>query len=66
MKENRRVKGEYKTITPSDIVIIEGPLILYHEGVRSLIDLKVYIDADRDVSLSRRIMSKLESSKLND
>ena len=53
-------------ITPSDIVIIEGPLILWHEGVRKELDLKVFIDADRDVSLSRRIMSKLESHALSD
>lgn len=65
MRKNRRVKGETKIITPSDIVIVEGPLILWHEGVRNQLDLKVFIDVDRDVSFSRRIMSKLESHALN-
>lgn len=29
-EQNRRIKGETKTITPSDIVIVEGPLVLWN------------------------------------
>ncbi len=64
MEQNRRVPGETKVITPSDILIVEGPLILWNEKVRQHLDLKVFIDADRDVAFSRRIMSKLEPLKL--
>lgn len=34
--------------------------------MRSLLDLKIYIDTDRDVALSRRIMSKFESLQGNE
>ncbi|KPK81914.1 MAG: uridine kinase [Bacteroides sp. SM23_62_1] len=40
---------------PADILILEGILILSHEGLRRLIDIKVFIDTDPDDMLRRVI-----------
>jgi uridine kinase len=42
-------------IKPKKVVILEGILVLAHESLRDLIDLKIYIDAEADERLSRVI-----------
>lgn len=44
-----------------EIVIFEGILALYDERLRELFDLKVFVDADADVRLARRIRRDMES-----
>merc|ERR1711916_67183 len=39
----------------ADVVIFEGLFTLYDERVRNILDLKIYVDADPDVRLSRRL-----------
>ncbi|WP_243342740.1 uridine kinase [Anaerococcus sp. AGMB09787] len=48
-KETIRVK-------PKKIILIEGILVLYDERIRSITDTKVFVDADSDVRLQRRIL----------
>ena len=43
-------------IKPSDVIIIEGHLIFCNEQLRANMDLKVFIDTDDDVRLSRRVL----------
>ena len=43
-------------IKPSDVIIIEGHLIFCNEELRKKMDLKVFIDTDDDVRLSRRVL----------
>ena len=43
-------------IKPSDVIIIEGHLIFCDEKLRNLMDLKVFIDTDDDIRLSRRVL----------
>lgn len=43
-------------IKPSDVIIIEGHLIFCNEELRSRMDLRVFIDTDDDVRLSRRVL----------
>lgn len=38
-----------------DVVVVEGILVLYEPSVRELFDLKVYVDADADLRLIRRL-----------
>lgn len=47
---------ETNIVEPKDIIIIEGILILADPGLRNLMDIKVYVDADADDRLSRVIM----------
>jgi len=43
------------TIPPADVVVIDGILLFNDERVRDLCDVKVFVDADADIRLVRRI-----------
>jgi uridine kinase len=47
--------GETITTHPRKVVIIEGILILTHPEVRELFDIKIYVHADSDERLIRRL-----------
>lgn len=49
-REKRR-----ETIQPSDVVILEGIFALYDSKVIQLADLRIYVEADTDTRLVRRI-----------
>jgi uridine kinase len=42
-------------IEPADVVVIDGILLLSDAAVRELCDVKVFVDADADIRLVRRI-----------
>ena len=42
-------------IEPADVIVIDGILLLSDAGVRELCDVKVFVDADADIRLVRRI-----------
>lgn len=42
-------------VEPLDIVVVEGILILENPRLRSLFDLKIFVDTDADVRILRRI-----------
>lgn len=44
------------TINPTKIILIEGILVLENKKIRNITDTKVFIDADSDVRLQRRIL----------
>lgn len=43
------------TLKPAPIVIVEGIFIFHYPEIANLLDLKIYIDADVDVMLKRRL-----------
>lgn len=47
--------GEYKTIMPKDVVIVEGILVFTNEELRQLCDIKIFVHADSDERLIRRM-----------
>ncbi len=51
-----------KTITlkPAKVVLVEGILILCDSGLRSMLDIKVFVDADADDRLGRVIQRDIE------
>lgn len=51
---------ETKQIFPSKVLIIEGILCLANKDLRDLMDIKVYVDCDSDVRLSRVIVRDIE------
>ncbi|WBW50334.1 uridine kinase [Peptoniphilus equinus] len=55
---NRRAETEH--VEPSDVIILEGILILYDEEIRDLLDIKVFVDTDSDVRIIRRILRDLK------
>jgi uridine kinase len=42
-------------IRPAEVVVVEGILVLVDPGVRSMLDIKVFVDADADDRLGRVI-----------
>lgn len=42
-------------VEPADVLIVEGILIFENEELRSLMDLKLFVDTDSDVRLIRRL-----------
>lgn len=48
-------QAEYQDIAPTKIIIVEGILIFNHLELRSLLDLKVFVDAQPDDRLTRII-----------
>ena len=52
-KTNARVPGEFTTIYPSDVVVVEGILVFYFPGIRNKFNLKLFVDTDADTRLAR-------------
>lgn len=40
---------------PAPVILVEGLFVLHHQPVRDLFDLRVYIDANEDSQLERRL-----------
>ena len=47
--------AETVTVSPADVVVVDGILLFADERLRGLCDVKVFVDADADVRLIRRI-----------
>ena len=52
--------GETKTVEPRHVLLIEGILCLSSKILRDLMDIKVFVDCDSDVRLSRVIRRDIE------
>lgn len=42
-------------VPPSDVIVVDGIMLLADERTRALCDIKVFVDADADIRLVRRI-----------
>lgn len=45
-----------ETCYPCDVLILEGLFILEDENIRSLLDIKIFVDTDADVRFIRRLI----------
>jgi uridine kinase len=50
-----RRSGAVRVVSPAPIVVVEGILVLWEPSLRERFDLKLYIDADADLRLIRRL-----------
>lgn len=48
-------------IEPADVIVIDGILLFVEERIRDLCDVKVFVDAEADVRLIRRIRRDMEA-----
>lgn len=55
-----RRKEETRHIEPQQVILVEGILLFAEPVLRSLLDLKIYVDTDADVRLARRIRRDLD------
>ncbi|XP_052723298.1 uridine kinase-like protein 5 [Vigna angularis] len=53
-KNHKRIESA-RQVHPGDIIILEGILVLHDSGVRNLLNMKIFVDEDSDVRLSRRM-----------
>jgi len=53
-------KKETILVEPKPIVIVEGITILVSEGIRDLLDFKIFVEADADVRVIRRVERDLK------
>lgn len=51
---------ETKRLEPKDVLIIEGILCLTNPELRNLMDIKIFVDCDSDIRLSRVIQRDME------
>ncbi len=54
------VRSGVETLRPAPIILVEGLLALWWEELRSLLNLKVYVDAPRNVRVMRRLKRDVE------
>ncbi|MFN2638109.1 MAG: uridine kinase [Gemmatimonadaceae bacterium] len=48
-------RPEHTHVDPADVIVIDGILLFVDDRVRELCDVKVFVDADADIRLIRRI-----------
>jgi uridine kinase len=48
-------RKDFTRIEPADVIVIDGILLFVDNRVRDLCDVKVFVDADADIRLIRRI-----------
>lgn len=53
-------RAETVRVEPRPVVILDGILILWDERLRKLMDVKLFVDADSDVRLDRRLRRDME------
>ncbi|XP_057491150.1 uridine kinase-like protein 5 [Actinidia eriantha] len=54
VKSHKCIEPDRK-VNPSDVIILEGILVLQDQRVRDLVNMKIFVDTDSDVRLARRI-----------
>ena len=54
IREDKKIE-----IKQCDIIILEGIFAFYHEKIRNLIDLKIFINVDKDIQLSKLIYREM-------
>ncbi len=47
-------------VEPKDVIILEGILVLEDEGLRDIMDIKIFVDTDADIRILRRMVRDIE------
>ena len=53
--QHENQKGPLLTFNPAPIIVCEGLFIFYHSDLFNQFDLKIFINADEEIALSRRL-----------
>lgn len=51
------------TVYPADVVLFEGILVFYPQKVRDMFHMKLFVDTDSDVRLSRRVLRDMKRGR---
>ena len=52
--------AETRRVEPAPVVILEGILVFVDSRLRSLLDIKIFVDTDADIRIMRRIRRDIE------
>jgi uridine kinase len=52
--------GDFVTLHPKKVILVDGILVLAVPELRSLLDVKVFVDADPDIRFIRRLLRDVE------
>ncbi len=52
--------GRNTAVRPAEVILVEGILVLTNREVRDAMDIKIFVDADDDIRLSRRLVRDIE------
>lgn len=53
-------RKETTRVEPGDLILIEGILVLHMEEVRNELDVRIFVDAEDDVRIIRRLMRDIK------
>ncbi|HLL54814.1 MAG TPA: uridine kinase [Myxococcaceae bacterium] len=53
-------KGHTTVVEPGDLILIEGILVLHMQPIRDLLDIRIFVDAEHDVRIIRRLMRDIK------
>lgn len=56
---NPNITPQLLEIKPAPILIIEGLFIFHFKAIANLLDMKIFVDADEDIALQRRLKRDL-------
>jgi len=56
----QHIDGEFETIEPVDVIIVEGILVFYFPSIRDLFNMKLFVDTDADTRLARRVLRDMK------
>ncbi|XP_069465395.1 uridine-cytidine kinase 1 [Ambystoma mexicanum] len=54
---------ETTVVYPADVLLFEGILVFYSQEIRDLFQLKLFVDTDSDVRLSRRVLRDMKRGR---
>lgn len=54
-KDHAMVTDEEISVSPADVILVEGILIFYAPEVRDLFNIKIFVDTDADTRLAKRV-----------
>jgi len=52
--------GRSTRVRPAEVILVEGILVLADEEIRDAMDIKIFVDADDDIRLSRRLVRDIQ------
>ena len=50
-------------VYPADVVLFEGILVFYTQEIRDMFHLRLFVDTDSDVRLSRRVLRDVQRGR---
>ncbi|XP_069870979.1 uridine-cytidine kinase 1 isoform X2 [Dipodomys merriami] len=54
---------ETTVVYPADVVLFEGILVFYSQEIRDMFHLRLFVDTDSDVRLSRRVLRDVQRGR---